>query len=100
MNRHVVDVDGAAIVARTWGDGPPVVLIHGAAGSWNHWIRNVDTLAEHHLVIGVDLPGYGESDLIPDVQCRVITGAGHWSPYEAPGQINAAIQILGSSPPS
>ncbi|MCP3855318.1 MAG: alpha/beta fold hydrolase [Actinomycetia bacterium] len=56
-----------SLAVHTWGAGPPVVLLHGAAGSWNHWVRNVDVLAEHHLVVAPDLPGYGESDLTPDI---------------------------------
>lgn len=56
-----------SLAIRTWGSGPPVVLLHGAAGSWNHWIRNVDALAEHHLVVAPDLPGYGDSALTPDI---------------------------------
>ncbi|MCP5027401.1 MAG: alpha/beta fold hydrolase [Actinomycetia bacterium] len=55
------------IAVRTWGAGSPVVLIHGASGSWNHWVRNIDALAEHHRVLAVDLPGYGESELTPDI---------------------------------
>ena len=35
------------MVWRVWGAGPPLVLLHGASGSWTHWIRNVLPLAEH-----------------------------------------------------
>lgn len=46
------------------GTGPNYVLLHGGMGSWNHWARNIDALAEHFSVHAVDLPGYGAS---PDV---------------------------------
>lgn len=46
------------------GSGPNYVLLHGGMGSWNHWARNIDALAEHFSVYAVDLPGYGDS---PDV---------------------------------
>ena len=49
---------------RTFGEGEPLVLMHGGAGSWLHWVRNVDTLAERFRVIALDLPSYGDSDRV------------------------------------
>lgn len=49
------------MVWRVWGEGEPVVLGHGAQGSWHHWIRNIDALAQDRMVIAADLPGHGES---------------------------------------
>ena len=46
---------------RRWGDGPPVVLLHGGHGNWRHWARNVEVLATRHTVLVPDLPGYGDS---------------------------------------
>lgn len=46
---------------RAWGEGPPVVLFHGAHGSWTHWIRNIDALRRTRRVLAPDLPGFGES---------------------------------------
>src|SRR3546814_20757568 len=51
------------MVWRLWGDGPPLVLLHGGHGSWTHWLRNIPVLAEHFTTIVPDLPGYGDSDL-------------------------------------
>lgn len=53
------------MVYRTAGEGSPLVLVHGGSGSWLHWWRNIEPLARRHLVIAVDLPGYGESDDVP-----------------------------------
>ena len=50
-----------SIVWRKWGSGPPVVLFHGAQGSWSHWIRNIDALAQDRTVLAADLPGSGDS---------------------------------------
>ena len=44
------------------GAGPPLVLLHGLAGCWQTWLRNLPVLAMHHRVIAVDLPGFGESE--------------------------------------
>jgi 2-hydroxy-6-oxonona-2,4-dienedioate hydrolase len=57
--------DGA-IVWRSWGHGPPLVLLHGGYGSWTHWVRNVLPLSRQFRVIAPDLPGLGESATPPE----------------------------------
>jgi alpha/beta hydrolase fold len=44
------------------GSGPALVLLHGMAASWQWWLENIPTLAQHHRVIAVDLPGFGQSE--------------------------------------
>jgi pimeloyl-ACP methyl ester carboxylesterase len=51
---------------RRWGAGRPVLLLHGGAGSWMHWIRNIEALARTRTVWAPDLPGFGHSDLPAD----------------------------------
>jgi pimeloyl-ACP methyl ester carboxylesterase len=46
---------------RSFGAGEPLVLMHGGAGSWEHWVRNVDVLAAAFQVIAIDQPSYGDS---------------------------------------
>jgi len=46
----------------------PLVLLHGGSGSWTHWVRNIDALAQHHAVWAMDLPGMGDSALPPDAK--------------------------------
>jgi len=53
------------LVWRAWGDGPPLLLIHGAQGAWSHWIRSIDALAADRTVWAPDLPGCGESAMPP-----------------------------------
>lgn len=48
---------------RRFGEGPPLVLLHGGHGSWWHWARNIECMAERYTVWLPDLPGYGSSDL-------------------------------------
>jgi pimeloyl-ACP methyl ester carboxylesterase len=64
--RTVTRVASGAMHWRVWGQGPPLVLLHGASGSWTHWIRNVLPLAERFRVLAPDMPGYGESDEPPE----------------------------------
>lgn len=54
-----------SVVWRSWGEGTPVVLMHGSFGAWSHWVRNIRPLAEAHRVVAVDLPGMGDSDRPP-----------------------------------
>ncbi len=43
-----------------------MVLLHGGAGSWMHWIKNIDALARSRTVWAPDIPGFGDSDLPAD----------------------------------
>ena len=53
--------DGEA-VWHAWGEGEPLVLLHGGSGSWTHWLRNVQALAAAgRRVLVPDLPGFGDS---------------------------------------
>ena len=60
--------DGTLVWHR-WGpaSGRPVLLLHGGAGSWTHWLRNLAALADAgRSVLVPDLPGFGESAPPPD----------------------------------
>lgn len=56
---------GGQIVWRIWGDGPPLVLLHGGYGTWMHWVRAIPPLAETFRLLVPDMPGFGESDTPP-----------------------------------
>ncbi|MEO1494001.1 MAG: alpha/beta hydrolase [Pseudomonadota bacterium] len=49
------------VAYRAFGDGPPLVLFHGGAGNWHHWVMNVDALATRFRVLATDHPSYGDS---------------------------------------
>ncbi len=50
------------MVWRVWGTGgTPLVLLHGGAGSWLHWIRTIPAFAGKRRVVVPDLPGLGGS---------------------------------------
>ena len=54
------------MVWRIWGEGAPVVLVHGGSGGWEHWVRNIAPLvAAGCRVYACDLPGCGDSDPPP-----------------------------------
>jgi pimeloyl-ACP methyl ester carboxylesterase len=59
--RRTTPLGEGHIVWRIWGEGTPLVLLHGGTGSWMHWIRNVEELSRDAMVVVPDLPGSGES---------------------------------------
>lgn len=58
---RVLPVDGSKLTYRVSGDGPPVLLIHGAFGVLQVWGEVQDALATTHRVISYDRRGHGRS---------------------------------------
>ena len=54
------------MVWHLWGQGPPLVLLHGGSGSWTHWFRNIPALAREFRLLVADMPGLGDSDMPPE----------------------------------
>lgn len=52
-----------SMVWHKWGQGSPLLLLHGGSGSWLHWLKTIPVLEQRHSVWVPDLPGMGESDL-------------------------------------
>jgi 2-hydroxy-6-oxonona-2,4-dienedioate hydrolase len=61
LEHHHLDVAGLRIHYVTAGEGPPVVLLHGAGDSAFDWSWVMPALAGHHHVYAPDLPGFGDS---------------------------------------
>ena len=61
MEARRVRVGQATLAYRVVGQGEPVALIHGLAGSTRWWGGNIAALATHHRVYLVDLVGFGNS---------------------------------------
>ena len=63
-----VDVHGVRTRYRESGadrPGTPLVLIHGAGGSSVTWLGTLRNLGRTHRCLAPDLPGHGQSDLLP-----------------------------------
>lgn len=56
-----LEVNGVSIHTLVGGEGPPVLLIHGAPQSHLSWAQVAVTLAQTHTVVATDLRGYGWS---------------------------------------
>jgi pimeloyl-ACP methyl ester carboxylesterase len=89
------------VVWHVWGqehavDTTPLVLLHGGSGSWTHWVRNVQHLAQTRCVWALDLPGCGDSALPP-----LVSDADSLAPYV--GEVlqqafeGQAVEMLGFS---
>ncbi len=61
-----VQTSGATINVVKGGDGPPLLLIHGAPQSHVSWHIVAPQFAKDHTVIMPDLRGYGDSSKSPD----------------------------------
>jgi len=63
---RVISKDGIPIAYERRGEGPPLVLIHGAAADHTRWTPILPELEEHFTVYAVDRRGRGQSgDLEP-----------------------------------
>ena len=60
-----VGVDGLEIGYRRAGEGPPLVLVHGAMSHGGFWRPQLEELADEFTVVAWDEPGAGESSDVP-----------------------------------
>ncbi len=58
---RVVRFGECKVVYREIGSGPPLLLVHGLAGSSGWWRHNVPAFKEHFTVYLLDLVGYGSN---------------------------------------
>jgi pimeloyl-ACP methyl ester carboxylesterase len=63
-----VDVEGAAVHYRAWGDAgrPGLVLVHGGAANSGWWDHVAPFFADRYRVVAVDLSGHGDSGRRPE----------------------------------
>src|SRR4051794_20078528 len=65
---HEVSIDGRTVNYVDYGDGTdglePIVFVHGLGGCWQNFLENIPrAAAEGRRAIGVDLPGFGFSEM-------------------------------------
>jgi pimeloyl-ACP methyl ester carboxylesterase len=66
--RRVVSGDGTPIAYWTSGEGPPLVLVHGAPADHNRWRPLLPYLEPHATVHAIDRRGRGASGDAPDYE--------------------------------
>jgi pimeloyl-ACP methyl ester carboxylesterase len=89
--RHALPLADGHMVWRSWGEGEPVLLLHGGSGSWTHWVRTIVPLVEAGRQVWIpDLPGFGES-------AAVVPGGGDADRLPEPMQAALGV-LLGDAP--
>jgi len=63
---------GISIYYAVYGQGPPVILLHGGLANADYWGNQIKALAPYHTVIVMDSRGHGRStrDSRPYGYCR------------------------------
>lgn len=54
------------------GKGEPLIFIHGWSNSWIGWTLLAKELAPYYKLYMIDLPGFGDSDPLPNYSLEVI----------------------------
>jgi haloacetate dehalogenase len=83
---HWIDTSAGKIFARSGGQGPPLLLLHGYAETNVMWHRVAPLLAPHFSLVMADLPGYGWS-AVPEAD------ANH-APYDKRSMANAMVELM------
>jgi pimeloyl-ACP methyl ester carboxylesterase len=94
---RILDVAGARIHAWEAGEGPAVVLLHGASGNLRDFTFDLaPRLARRFRVIAFDRPGLGHSGRLPGYGPHSLAGE---SPPEQARTLAAAARSLGAERP-
>lgn len=100
---QMIDVDGrqvhAVVRGRAAGEGPDLVLLHGAGGNAREFtFAFVDYLTQNYRVIVFDRPGLGFTDRTSNDYARALTSTAE-SPAEQAAMLQAAAASLGAEKP-
>ncbi len=68
---------GRRISYQVYGQGRPVILLHGFGEEANVWDGMVSHLKDRYLLIIPDLPGSGDSEMIPDMSIEGMAESVH-----------------------
>ena len=78
---ELVEIEGRRLHVRDWGQGPPIVMIHGLGGQMRNFSYALtERLHDHNRIILIDRPGAGYSQTALDgselrIQARIIADA-------------------------
>jgi len=67
MKNKEIKIAGKKIIYHLYGNGKPVMLIHGFGETCDVWKNQIDFLKDNFLMIVPDLPGSGQSEMIDDM---------------------------------
>jgi len=87
-------VGGAAIAINEWGDGPPILFIHGNPDSGNMWEGIAQRLAGERRCLALDLPGFGHSQ-VPAGYRRTLDGMAEFvEQFRSAAQIAPPLDVV------
>lgn len=66
MEAKRINVNTTAMSYYDEGQGEAIVLVHGFCGSKDYWEKIIPALTGEYRVIAIDLPGHGDSDMLPE----------------------------------
>ncbi len=94
-----VEVDGARVHYVQDGEGPHVILLHGAGGNLREFTFDLmGRLTDNYTVTAFDRPGLGYTDRVPGVPTGLIATQGA-SPQAQAEMLRGAAEILGIEAP-
>lgn len=59
--KGLAEVNGIKLYFASYGEGAPLILLHGGAGNADHWANQIAAFAKEFQVIVVDARGHGRS---------------------------------------
>ena len=71
-----------------YGEGSPVVVLHGVFGSGRNWAGMAKQLAADHRIITVDMPNHGDSPWVNEVTYELMAIAGAYVDSDQPSFIH------------
>ncbi len=96
---HLIEVNGRTVHAVTRGQGPDLVLIHGASGNLRDFTLGfMDLLTDRYRVTAFDRPGLGHTDRVSDTFAETFAAEGE-SPADQAALLAAAADQLGLDQP-
>lgn len=70
---HILKVDGYNISYSDTGNGKAIIFLHGWGTSKDTYSNLINLLSSKYRCIGIDLPGFGKSDIIDDLTLSKIS---------------------------
>jgi pimeloyl-ACP methyl ester carboxylesterase len=69
IQKRQIEIDGQRLEYLQAGSGPPLLLLHGLLGGSFCWRFNIPVFSRQYTTLAIDLPGFGENDALPQLDC-------------------------------
>jgi len=92
-----IDFNGVRAAYRTWGQGPPLLMLHSGGGSAAQWNKIAQALAPDRLSIAPDLLGFGATGAWPDAGALTHDRQAELTAQVIDANTHQAVDIVGHS---